>query len=888
MYFVSYLSAVAVAVYLYCGYRVFMLAPGSPANRVGAVLNALLALWALASVFCYYPLGYNEAAFWYRSFAFTWCFFPSILLHFSLLSAGTEFPAKAPRRLLAYIGLYSPAAFFTAATNTVMVVDFEFRGGYWFPVFSHRGWFLAFSVYFILFGVLSLAALIRGRLRATGRTERKRLNLIIVSIAAALSGGFVTDVVFMLAKVSFPNMVILWVLIWAIGIFAAMSRYSFLSPFPASEAGRIVDAMADAFFYLDESGSIVWANESALRLSGAANLEQLKGRRLESLLECAEGLLQKFDAVFGAKQNSASGLCSFSGSGTPAAVRLIALRDRKGPAGFIAAGRDLTEERRRERAENLLEETGLLLGSFIERSLDGIVVTDQEGRVVRWNPAVRTITGIDGAEARGRCIWDVLESVSRDDEYSANRVRYLGQSIKAAFREGADDWAPRNKGIPIRDRRGRDLILQASGFFLPSSDGPVFSAIVRDVTDERRAAEETVERIKRLDHAQKMDAIGTLTGGLAHDFNNALGGIVGAVSLIRLGLADGSYSRCEDLIPEIDIIERSADRASKTVRRLLSLAKKRPHEFASVRLDEILQHVVDVASRSLDPAVTLFYERPEAEAVVLGDAAQLEQLALNLVINAAHSMTIMRGPGDRRGGMISVTLARRAPVPDLLAVNPSAEDKPYWVVGVSDQGVGISAEIRAKIFDPFFTTKPPDVGSGLGLAMVHSIAKQHGGFVELESSLGEGSSFWVYLPASEASVRGEFSPRSRIEKGSGVILVAEDEENLRRAVTAMLAALGYQTVAAEDGRAAVAAFAAEPDRFSGALLDMSMPEMSGPDALAEIRRLRPGFPAVLASGFPTGIPSGIVFLAKPFSIEELGRAVGDAIRRGGIDEAGRR
>ena len=756
MYPLSYLSAVAAVVYLYCAYRVFRLDPSAPANRVGGTLNLVLSLWAFASVFCYYPIDYSAASFWYRTFAFCWSSFASLILHFCLLTAGTAFPADRSRRALAAAALYTPAVFFFIATNTFMVTGFEFRGGYWFPVFSDRRWFLAYSAYYLSFCLLALAVLVRGLRRATGRAERRRLKLIAVSIAAALAGGFVTDTAFMLAVADVPNSAILWILIWAVGMLIAMSRYSFLSPFPIREAARIVDAMADAFFYLDESGRVVWTNRSARSLCGGEDILRLRRRPFLELLESGAEGNPVFAAVISGSEKTGAGIGTVAGRGIPVAVRLVSLHGREGPDGFIAICRDLTDERRRERAESLLDTTGLLLGSFIEHSLDGILVTDPNGKIARWNPAIETITGICADEVLDRFLWDVFLSVARDDEESRSHVRYLCGSLISGFEGSSGEWKQRNRGIPIRDRRGRDLVLQVSAFFIPTPEGPVFSAIVRDVTEERRAAAETVERIKRLDHAQKMDAIGTLSGGLAHDFNNALGGIVGAISLIRMGIADGTYADLQDIVPDMEIIDRSADRASKTVRRLLSLTRKGDQELALVRLDEAVQRVVDVAVRSVDPAVSVVYERPPTKVLLRGDASQLEQLVLNLLINASHSMTIMRRPGEERGGTISVSIERTVPEPDLRAVNPLAEDRPFWVIRVEDEGVGISAEIKTKIFDPFFTTKAPESSSGLGLAMVHSIARQHGGFVELESELGKGATFWVYLPAAEEAVPAVF------------------------------------------------------------------------------------------------------------------------------------
>lgn len=879
----SYAAAAATVVYLYCAFRVYRLDPRASVNRVAAVLNLNFALWAFASVFCYADLDLSVASFWYRSFAFCWNFFASILLHFALRATGIRPPAGRAGRLAELAALYLPSVFFSIGTNAFMVTGFEFRGGFWFPVYDDPRWLLAYSAYYILYCLASIAVLARGRARATGGAERKRLNFLILAISVALAGGFVTDTVFLLLSVDFPNIAILWILVWATGMLAAMSRYSFLSPFPVHEAARIVDGMADVFLYLDEAGTVVWANASALARSGEPSLAVLRGRRFAALCRAVGDDGARFEAVLSGLSRECAAPIQYGPERTPLFARLTALSDAEGPGGFILAGSDQTEERRRTRAEGLLD-------SFVSHSLEGIVVTDGTGRIARWNEAVETITGIPEAAAREMSVWDALVSLQRDDQQSRANIAYTASSLRDAFAGEGPVWTKRSRELPIRDRRGRDRIVQISSFFLPSSGGQVFAAIARDVTEERRAAAETVERIRRLDHAQKMEAIGTLSGGLAHDFNNALGGIVGAVSLMRLNLADGSYGRIDDINGEVDIIARAAERASRTVRRLLSLTKKRDHESVPVRLDDVVQRVVDVAERSVDSSVRIVLERAAGEARVLGDAAQIEQLVLNLVINAAHAMTLMRRPGERRGGEARVALSRAVPDEALRAINPAAENRCYWLVSVRDEGVGITNDIRSKIFDPFFTTKGPDEGSGLGLSMVDSIARQHGGFVELDSEPGRGTEFRVYLPELEGGGAPVGAGEDSVSRGSGLVLVAEDEETLRGAETAMLKALGYRAAAHPDGRAAAAAFAEAPGAYAAALLDMNMPGMRGDEAFASIRSLRQGLPVVIASGYAEDEAvaallrqESVVFLPKPFTIEELGAALSRVMGRERVD-----
>jgi len=256
--------------------------------------------------------------------------------------------------------------------------------------------------------------------------------------------------------------------------------------------------------------------------------------------------------------------------------------------------------------------------------------------------------------------------------------------------------------------------------------------------------------MQRQSHAQKMEALGSLAGGIAHDFNNTLGGILGAVSLIRACLDDGDGSQPIDFSRELEVIYQSSQRAASSVRGLMAFTVDTPQKKGQFRLDESVKRVTELVSRTMDRSVKVRLADLPTDALIGGDAPQIEQLILNLVINAGHSMTIMRPIGAMKGGTITLSLCPKDL--DERAVPPEAKAGRYWVLSVADQGVGMDKKTLAKAFDPFFTTKATDQGSGLGLSMVHLIARQHGGFVEVESEPGVGSTFSVYLPAALVTV----------------------------------------------------------------------------------------------------------------------------------------
>lgn len=390
-------------------------------------------------------------------------------------------------------------------------------------------------------------------------------------------------------------------------------------------------------------------------------------------------------------------------------------------------------------------DTGLLMNRFIERSQDGIVVSGPDGKVVYWNDSIVDLTGIAAPEAIGEDIIKLQISLAWD----GIPWPHGPAGVKGNGAPGGEAAEHVVKTFQIRRRDGAARWLQMSDFTIPSTDGDIWAAILRDVTSEKNAAAEALDKLSRQSHAQRMEALGALAGGIAHDFNNTLGGIVGAVSLIKASMDDASPPGCVDFSRELDVIHRSAQRAASSVRGLMAFALNRPQRNEPFRLEGPIRRVAEFAGRTFDHSVKVIIDELPPEATVRGDAPQVEQLALNLVINAAHAMTIMRPIGAARGGMITLAVRATERGSAMAAAHPEAKDIRYWALSVSDEGVGMDQKTKSRAFDPFFTTKATDQGSGLGLSMVDLIARQHGGFVDVESEPGVGSLFTVYLPACD-------------------------------------------------------------------------------------------------------------------------------------------
>jgi PAS domain S-box-containing protein len=395
---------------------------------------------------------------------------------------------------------------------------------------------------------------------------------------------------------------------------------------------------------------------------------------------------------------------------------------------------------------------------------------------------------------------------------------------------------------------------------------------------------ESVHRDDQLRQAQKMETVGTLAGGLAHDFNNVLGGIIGTVGLLRHMLA--RKSMLEGKIAEyMDLLDRAGARATEMVKQILSLSRRQELSIAAVDLNESIRGVIQICTNSFDKSIRLDVEYFPSAAVVEGDPTQVEQVFLNLCVNASHAMTIMRQAGEKTGGVLSVSISRINADRGFCQRYPEAAERSYWKIMFADTGIGMDEKTLSKIYDPFFTMKDKQHGTGLGLAMTYNIVHQHKGFLDVYSEPGVGSTFNVYLPRKENDGAALPLPDNEgIVRGAGTILVIDDEEIVRSIASGILSECGYDVVSAENGSEGIARFTAMKEKINLVLLDMAMPGISGKDVFIELRKIDPGVKVLLSSGFRQDvrveetIALGVNgFIQKPYSMIDLSLKVKEII-----------
>jgi len=393
--------------------------------------------------------------------------------------------------------------------------------------------------------------------------------------------------------------------------------------------------------------------------------------------------------------------------------------------------------------------------------------------------------------------------------------------------------------------------------------GQVFqlAVFIKDVTEEKKSEDERKKLTAQLQQAQKMEAIGTLAGGIAHDFNNLLMAIQGNISLILFDM-DASHPHHRVLANIEKLIRSGSDLTSK----LLGYARKGKYEVKLVGLNEVVRETSETFGR-MRKDITIYRDLAENLKAIIADKGQIEQVLLNLFVNAADAMPT--------GGKI-ILKTRNATHQDIHFKGYVIKPGSYVELTVADTGIGMEPEVQARIFDPFFTTKKIGRGTGLGLASVYGIIKSHNGYIDVESEKGKGSVFSTYLPSTDQRLAEAFDRGWKPEAGAGTILLVDDEETVLEVTAQMIERLGYTVVKARSGREAIRRFQEDPHIIRLVILDMIMPEMGGGEVFDRLKRIDPQVKVLLASGFSMqGQAREIMdrgcagFIQKPFTLEDL-------------------
>jgi PAS domain S-box-containing protein len=552
---------------------------------------------------------------------------------------------------------------------------------------------------------------------------------------------------------------------------------------------------------------------------------------------------------------------------TPQGVRWfdweeVALYDSIGAISAIrAVGRDITRQR-------LAEEQFYRLSRAVEQSPVSIVITDPDGRAQYVNSRFIAVSGLTLEDIMDRHIEVLRLGHADEDSY---------QKFWATVREG-QEW----RGEVATPRPGGSKIwesVKVSCLRSPTGEITNLLCLREDITERKQLELE-------LRQAQKMESLGTMAGGIAHDFNNLLAIINGYAEFCQQSSPDP-----EVLQKSLREIHRAAQRASGLVKQILTFSRKTEIKFAPMDINQHARDLVALLAETFPRTITFQFKLQDGLPLLLADQNQMQQIVLNFCVNARDAMP--------QGGIITLSSGTHSGLS--LARLGADSSRNYARLSVADTGQGMSAEVRARIFEPFFTTKPVNQGTGLGLAVVYGIVVSHHGLIDVESTLGAGSTFSVYLPLAETTLAAHATRAAGdwFPCGTESVLVVDDEEALRTLLGKALGWKGYKVSTASTGLEAIEVLSDTTTPLDAVLLDLNMPGASGIDVMKIIRIARPNLKVLVLSGHLTA--SARIefeqlgqrdFIQKPYKLEDLGRRLRELLdgrppAGPGADNAGR-
>lgn len=523
-------------------------------------------------------------------------------------------------------------------------------------------------------------------------------------------------------------------------------------------------------------------------------------------------------------------------------VRFFVVRDSQGKTVMTyGVNQDITE---RKKAEKAVRESEERYRQLFEMESDAIFLIENEtGNILEVNRAASTIYGFTREE--------FLTMKNIDISAEPEKTRKAIDSVQTK--------------IPLRYHKKKDgtvFPVEITGTPFTWQGHNVHMVAMRDITFRIKAEEEKKELEKRLLQAQKMEAMGTLAGGIAHDFNNILSPIMIHSEMAMMDLPDDSPVQ-----QSLRHIYKAGDRAKDLVKQILTFARQREEERVPLKASLILKESVKFLRSIIPSTIDIHYDVTVEQDTVLADPAQLNRIVMNLCTNSAQAM-------QEESGLIEIGLSNEYIGPG--AVNPDVTTGYYLKLSVRDTGAGIRAEHIDKIFEPYYTTKAAGEGTGLGLAVVHGIVKNYGGYIAIESEAGSGTTFRVLLPVVQAENSPLMEHSHRVPRGNERLLFVDDEKSAVDAFEPMLTSLGYYVTARTSSIEALQVFRHKPEAFDLVITDQTMPNMAGKELAREIMSIRPDIPVILCTGFSDQIDErsardmGIrAFLMKPIVIREI-------------------
>ncbi len=530
--------------------------------------------------------------------------------------------------------------------------------------------------------------------------------------------------------------------------------------------------------------------------------------------------------------------------------------------GSLGILQDITE---RKQAENALRESENRFRTLVDNTPIGVWQCDAEGQTIYVNPSMCSMLEIENANE--------LTGVSWKSFFTPESLHTIAQHHQKRLQGSASTYE-----VNIIGKNGKQLDVLVCGSPLLSTTGELLGTLgtFLDLT-ERRHLE------NQLRQAQKMEAVGQLAGGIAHDFNNLLTVILGNITLAK-------HQKSGETCQFLQNAQNAADRAANLIRQLLAFSRKTNVDLKTVNLNDVLTEVSHLARQTIDRRIEISVHTEENLPLVRVDSAQVNSVLMNICVNARDAINeVMNGriAPERRGDRFVISMETKGAVIDQNYCEHYSFAKPgrFVVVSVTDNGMGMDEETQRRIFEPFFTTKEIGEGTGLGLASVYGIVKQHGGWINVYSEAGKGTTFKIYFPVTkQESIKKPSKRAEEITGGSETILLVDDEQLIREFAQTILEQYGYNILLANDGKESIDIYLKERDRIDLIILDLSMPQMSGREVLEQLMSMSPEVKVIISSGYAEDsikeslIQLGAVgYLSKPYQTVDMIRAVREAL-----------
>lgn len=627
----------------------------------------------------------------------------------------------------------------------------------------------------------------------------------------------------------------------------------------------ILENIEDGYYEVDLKGSFTFFNNSLSRLLGYSP-SAMAGMNYREFMssENAQKVYQTVHQVYKTGK-SAKGfdweIFKVDGSKGYLDASVTLIRDNKGkPIGFRGIMRDISQ---RKKAENALRESEAKYRQLLNHAPSGIYEIDlANGQFVSVNDVMCEYTGYTRHELLTMNALEILAEESRNKNIERMNRILKGQKVPASVE------------YKIKTKNGRELLALLNTKLLSDAEGRPTRVLVvaHDITEQKQALEEKKNLEYQLQQAQKMEAIGTLAGGIAHDFNNILSVIIGYTELI---LMNGHVS--SEVRQNLKEIFSASKHARDMVKQILAFSRQNKQERKPIQVAHIVKEAIKMLRASLPATISIQQKLEKNTGIIEADPTQIHQVLMNLCTNAAHAI-------DEKDGVLAVSLADVVLDQHAAAEIPDLRPGSFLKLSVSDTGDGIPPDALPKIFNPYFTTKEKGEGTGLGLAVVQGIVKSLNGAVTVDSEVGKGSAFHVYLPTIKRQLANEEEIPKPLPMGNEHILLVDDEQPLVDIGKQMLERLGYKVETRTSSIEALNLFKADPNRFDLVITDIVMPNMTGDKLADKMFEIRPGIPIVLCTGYSEkftrqqasemGIES---FLMKPLVMQDLATTVRQAL-----------